>query len=126
MDKIKLICVVKDIFFYKNSLRFKLYRSRRPGVFCKKMLLEISQNSQGNTCTRFSLLIKTLAQAFSCKFWEIFKNNVLEKLLEDCFCLWSVISNAFWTLIRIIAVKNHYENILKFYCLKTVNQKSFE
>ena len=75
MDKIKLICVVKDIFFYKNSLRFKLYRSRRPGVFCKKMLLEISQNSQGNTCTRFSLLIKTLAQVFSCEFCEISQNT---------------------------------------------------
>ena len=51
-------------------------------VLCKKMFLEISQNSQENTCTRVSFLIKacnfikkeTLAQVFSWEFCEIFKN----------------------------------------------------
>ena len=45
----------------------------------KKVLLEISQNSQENTCARVSFLnfIKkeTLAQVFSCKFFQNFKNN---------------------------------------------------
>ena len=64
----------------------------------KKVFLEISQNSQKNTCARVSLLIKlqacarvslliklqasgnffkkkTLAQVFSCEFCEISKNN---------------------------------------------------
>ena len=38
----------------------------------EKVFLEISQNSQENTCN----LIKkeTLAQVFSCEFWEISKN----------------------------------------------------
>ena len=45
----------------------------------KKVFLEISQNSQENTCARASLLIKlikkeTLAQVFSREFCEIFKN----------------------------------------------------
>ena len=41
----------------------------------KKVFLEISQNSQENTCAKFSFLIKTLAQVFSCEFSEISKNT---------------------------------------------------
>ena len=53
----------------------------------KKMFLEISQNSQENTCARVSFLInlqasdcnfikkETLAQVFSCEFCEISKNT---------------------------------------------------
>ena len=49
----------------------------------KKVFLEISQNSQENTCARVSFLIKlqalgkkeTLAQVFSCAFCEISKNT---------------------------------------------------
>ena len=57
------------------------------GVLCKKVFLEISQNSQENTCARVSFLIKlqaqacnfikkeTLAQVFSCEFCEVSKNT---------------------------------------------------
>ena len=57
------------------------------GVLCKKVLLEISQNSQENTSARVSFLIKlqtsasnfikkeTLAEVLSCEFCEIFKNT---------------------------------------------------
>ena len=52
----------------------------------KKVLLEISQNSQEHVCARVSFLInlqappvtllkKRVAQAFSCKFREISKNT---------------------------------------------------
>ena len=53
----------------------------------KKVLLEISQNSQGNTCARIFFLInlqaeacnyikkETLAQVFSCEFCEVSKNT---------------------------------------------------
>ena len=46
----------------------------------KKLFLEISQNSQENTCARASFLIKLikkeiLAQVFSCEFCEISKNT---------------------------------------------------
>ena len=59
--------------------------TRRSSV--KRVLLEISQNSQENTCARVSFLIKmqastcnfikkeTLAQVFSCEYSEISKNN---------------------------------------------------
>ena len=46
------------------------------GVLLEKMFLEISQNSQENTCARVSVLLKeTLAQVFSCEFCEISKNK---------------------------------------------------
>ena len=63
------------------------HRSSRPEVFCKKVFLEISQSSQGNTCARISFLIKllasacsfikieTLAQVFSCEFCKISKST---------------------------------------------------
>ena len=51
----------------------------------KRVFLEISQNSQENACARASFLIKllaynfiqkeTLAQVFSCEFYEILKNT---------------------------------------------------
>ena len=59
--------------------------------FLKKMFLEISQNSQESTCARVSFLIKlqveacnlikkeTLAQVFSCEFWEISKNTFFHR-----------------------------------------------
>ena len=45
----------------------------------KKVFLEISQNSQENTCARVSFLIKLQAWpgVFSCKFCEIFKKTFL-------------------------------------------------
>ena len=62
------------------------------------MFLEISQNLQENTCAGVSFLIKlqvsacnfrkeeTLAQMFSCEFWEIFKDIFFkEHLLETAF-----------------------------------------
>ena len=62
------------------------------------MLLEISQNSQENTCTRVSFLVKlqasacnfikkeTLAQLFFCEFFEISENPLFYRTtLGDCF-----------------------------------------
>ena len=39
----------------------KLYRSSRSEVFCKKVVLEISQNSQESTCATVSFLINLQA-----------------------------------------------------------------
>ena len=41
----------------------------------KKVFLEISQNSQENTCVCNFIKIETLAQTFSCEFYEISKNT---------------------------------------------------
>ena len=64
----------------------------------KKVFLEISQNSQGNTCSKVSYLIKlqawaynfvkkeTLAQVFACEFCEISHNTFSYRApFDDCF-----------------------------------------
>ena len=43
--------------------------------FVENVFVEISQNSQENTCARVSLLKETLAQVFSCEFCEISTNT---------------------------------------------------
>ena len=69
-----------------------LYISCCPVVFCKKVFLETSQNSQEKTCARVSFLIRlqasglftkneSLAQVFSCEFCDIPKNNFLYRTL---------------------------------------------
>ena len=55
------------------------FRSSQPEVLLKKVFLEISQNSQENTCARVSFLMKffkkeTLAQVFYSEFSEISKS----------------------------------------------------
>ena len=65
----------------------------------KKAFLEISQNSQENTCARVSFLIKmqaynfikkeTLAQAFSCESSKFKKHLFLYNTPRDCFCLYN-------------------------------------
>ena len=62
------------------------FRSTRLEVFCKKVFLEISQNSHEKTCARDFFLIKLqtlgnlikkdfLAQVFSCEFCETSKTT---------------------------------------------------
>ena len=50
--------------YLKQTLIMFLFKSSRPEVFCKKMFLEISQNSQENTCARvavnFAKFLRTL------------------------------------------------------------------
>ena len=66
-------------------------------VLQEKIFLELSQNSQENTCAWVSLFFnkvagftaatllkksEALAQVFSCEFWESFKNAFLTKHLR--------------------------------------------
>ena len=66
----------------------KFYRTVARWCSVKKLLLEISRNSQENTCVRVSFLIKlheacnfikkkTLVQVFSCEFQKTSKNTFL-------------------------------------------------
>ena len=79
-------CYRTEIFYGNNNytkLELVTNRSSRPEVFCKKGFLEISQNSQENTCARVSFFnfIKklTLVQVFSCEFCEISKSTFFYK-----------------------------------------------
>ena len=68
------------------------FRRSRPEVFCKKMFLEISHNSQENTCSRVSFLLKlqvlafikkeTLAHVLSCEFCKISKITLFTEQLR--------------------------------------------
>ena len=44
-------------------------------VLCKKVLLEISQNSQENTFAWVFIKKETLARAFSCEFCKFYKDT---------------------------------------------------
>ena len=84
----------KKIFF-KTRGHFAKNRSSRPGVFCKKSVLEnfakftgkqLCQNLFVNKVVGFrpnkeSLFInkETLAQVFSCEFCQIFKNTFFHR-----------------------------------------------
>ena len=55
------------------------------GVLSEKVFLEISKNSQENTCAKVSFSIikkETLAQVFSCEFYEISKNTFFTEHLR--------------------------------------------
>ena len=74
----------------------------------KKVLLEISQNPQENTCVTVSFLIKlqlevcnfikkeTLAQVFSCEFCEISKNIFFKKHLRVTASEYVILSPIFF------------------------------
>ena len=72
--------------FNNEDVRQEWSRSSRPELFYKKVLLEISQNSQKKTCARVSepeawkfIKKETLAQLFSCEFCEISRNTFFAK-----------------------------------------------
>ena len=54
------------------------------GVLLKNVFLEISQNSQKNTCVKACNFIKkeTLAQLFFCEFFKISKNTFSTEHLQ--------------------------------------------
>ena len=90
---------VVDCTFSKSnvkSLRILLLwhvrvRSSRPEVFCKKAFLEISQNSQKNTCARVSFLKKRLwHRCFPVNFAKFLRTYVLTEHLR-----WLVLG--FWS-----------------------------
>ena len=71
---------------YSNPIHLEAVAQR---CYVKKLFLEISQNSQENTCARVSFLIKlqacdfikkgTLGQVFSCEFCEISRNTFYDR-----------------------------------------------
>ena len=61
---------LKILYYY--SYEQKTEAATR-GALCKKMFLEISQNSQKSSCAES-------AQVFVCKFCEIFKNTFSHRI----------------------------------------------
>ena len=86
----------------------------------KKMLLEISQNSQENTCARASFLMtlqasicnfikkETLAQEFSCKFCKISK---IYHFLQKKHCEIPFFAEHLWASASVVLRKNYFGKI---------------
>ena len=55
------ILVIANHFVILESQKMLISEAATGGVLCEKVLLEISQNSQENTCARVSFLIKLQA-----------------------------------------------------------------
>ena len=55
--------------------RYLVLEPATRGALQKKVFLEISQNSQENTCARKFIKKETLAQVLSCDFCEISQNT---------------------------------------------------
>ena len=91
-------------------------------ILQEKVFLEISQNSQENTCARVSFLIKlqalacnfikkeTPTQVFSCEFYEISKNTFFTKHL------WATASEYAWHSLLTDNLKRKltYNHIIRF------------
>ena len=81
------------------------------------MFLEISQNSQENTCARVScnfIKKETLAQVFSCDIYEISKNTFfLRNTSGGCFC--SVYGSFLFPLCCYLAVIRLQINLIYIY-----------
>ena len=89
-----VVCSYLEVqFLYLPVTKTRLRNNRSSYLTCsiKKVFLEISQNSQENTCARVSFLNKveacnfikkeTLAQVLSCEFCQISKNTFLTEHL---------------------------------------------
>ena len=110
--------VLKETAIQKSSLIYVVVKSREvlekseavvQSCSVKKVFLEVSQNSQENTCARVSFLcnfiIETLAQVFSSERCEISKNTFsyecfLQSTLVAAFENWesgfSSFAKIFW------------------------------
>ena len=94
------------------------------------MFLEILQNSQESTCVRLSFLIKlqayfikkeTLAQVFSCEFYEISKTPFLVEhfwwlLLKRHYWILTMITHfcrCFWTYFQELKSKQFLTNFIE-------------
>ena len=125
-----MTCTLFAIWYYlhnfKKRERHQWSRKKRhtlPGTpeavaercSVKKVFLEISQYSQENTCVRVSFLIKlqacnfnkkeTLAQVFSCKFWEISKSTFSNRTPPVA---------ASWTLIKVLTLHACFSRVLSW------------
>ena len=95
---------------YIKKAIFVLIEAATEGVLQEKIFLEISQNSQENTCARVSFLIKSqgsacnfikkeaLGQMFSCKYCEISKFTFLTEHLRASAFVLNVLTKATFSL----------------------------
>ena len=102
-----------------------IFSSGRLEEFCKKVFLEISQNSQENTCASNFIKKEILAQIFSCEFCEISKNTFsyrtlwwlllnVTSLRVNKFSIWLLFTLFIWILFTYIYYIQCHGRILNF------------
>ena len=91
-----------ELIYWNYLFSYSLYRSSHQGFLWKKMFLEISQNSQENTCGRVSFVIKLQALAITTFSKPRFISNkicLLSKYKMNClkfrFAPWKASHNLF-------------------------------
>ena len=88
----------------------------------KKVFLQISQNSQENTCARVSFLIKfqkkkeTLAQIFSCEFCEISKSIFSTEHLQTTTSDFNIYGNNYLKIFFCI-LRNENKKCQELHCM---------
>ena len=74
-------------FFIQTFLWLLLQEAVAYRCSVKKIFLEISQNSQENTCARISFLIKRLWDGFfPVNFAKFLRTSFLQNTYDGCFC----------------------------------------
>ena len=83
-------------FFLNNNNSFDTTQAATSAVVYKKVFLEISQNSQENTCASVLFLIKLQA----CEFCEILKNTFFaEHLWVTAFDITGLSNSAWYSML---------------------------
>ena len=86
----------RNVFVISSMRSIKLWEAATRGVIWKKVFLEISQNSQENTCVRVSFLIKDFFNFIKKRFWhrgfpvnfpKFLRTPFYRTYLVDCFCM---------------------------------------
>ena len=80
---------------FSRYIVFFIIRSSRLKVYCKKVFLEISQNSQENTCARVSFLIKLQAQSMWCRCFPVNFAKFLRTLFFTQNLWWLLLLSSF-------------------------------
>ena len=93
-----------------NSSNIQPVEASTRGVLWKKVFLEVSQNSQVNTCARVSFSIKFLKKrlwhsCFLVNFAKFLGTPFHRTTLDDCF------STCFFLLILVITFSNMFKNL---------------
>ena len=87
-------------FFQWISIRHSGFiRSSNRRCFFKKLLLNISQAAQENTCVGVSATLLLQHRCFPVKFAKFLRTNILEKSANDCFYFMpKSFNNLYWEI----------------------------
>ena len=108
-------------FYFLKLADFLIIKSSLPEVFCKKLFWKILQNSPENICARVSFLIKlqasacnfikkeTLAQVFSCEFYEISRNSFFYR---------SALVNTSVIIIEVVKQSIYHRSRKTYFCIR--------